>query len=388
MSQGLNADESYQRGNAAWEADDVDSARTWWRSSAALGNAEAMFKLGALAVGDGDLRTAQNWYQQAAEHGHGKAMRNVGLMAQQRGDRATARNWYRRAADLGITDAMNDLGVLAAEDGDLEMARAWYQRATTLGNSTGQWNLFNAQTTLKSEVDLMEVIYPEFPAGWNSASDLMEGFLLAAALELRLRNQLSPGNPWAAGLTEHLPPRFRYDTLGQLLRFGPDGNRPHDGERIGRLPLLAIVWQFTDQALHETQHIRLDSPGHVGHDAALSKFNGLTLGKYGTALFKAAFHREWFSDDSSLSTVESAFVNGMTLELGSAGPTPGRRLHPDGSMYSDSIWQTGFRLVERRTPEFYIRNLQHRQTTVLEILDRGAALALAGKVFTWPGWPA
>lgn len=256
--------------------------------------------------------------------------------------------------------------------------------------------------TSKSDVDLRANIYPEFPAGWNSATDLMEGFLLAAALELRARQQLLPSDPWADEVFSHLPARYRYDPFGQLLSNGPysdsDRNqvpvsldptinyllherRATSGERIGRLPLLAVVWQFTTQVLEEYEHLRRGDRS-AGYSEALRRLGGRALGQYGTALFMAAFEREWFAEDSTqLSPAESAFLAAEDLRVGSG------ILSPHGSAYAKSIWLTSFRLIERRSPEYYISLLEHRQGVVDNILDRGANLGIMGATSIWPGWP-
>lgn len=253
------------------------------------------------------------------------------------------------------------------------------------------------------DVDLLGNIYPEFPPGWNSATDLMEGFVLAAALEVRARQQMSPQDPWAAGLTERLPNRFRYDTFGSLLRWGPysddDWNRGavsldptvnylhHErklnaGERIGRLPLLAVVWQFTADVFAETQHLRTRNRT-AGFYEALNRFDGVSLGRHGTALFMAAFQRAWLADGpSELSGTEKAFLAAEPLRSGMAV------LHPLGASYSDSIWQTAFRMVERQTPDYYVQRLQRRQGVVLDVLTRGSELAVKGHRSVWPGWSA
>ena len=55
-------------------------------------------------------------------------------------------------------------------------------------------------------------------------------------------------------------------------------------------------------------------------------------------------------------------------------------------MYQQSIWLTAFRLIERRSPDYYINALGHRLEDVNDILDRGAALGIAGARNVWPGW--
>jgi hypothetical protein len=254
-----------------------------------------------------------------------------------------------------------------------------------------------------ADVDMHAEIYPAFPDGWRSAADLKECFLVAAALELDDRFGVSRNDPFGMAASAGLPPRFRYDTFGSLLRFGvhsdsqwrqgavssePEVNARFfapmltSGERIGRLPLLAMVWEFTDDVLVQHRHLHAQDRT-MGYWRVLESLEGVVLQKHGTVLFMAAFDRLWNATEEPrpLSEVERQFLAGQTL-----GSAPGQMLAASGPMYSDSLWQTAFRLVERNTPDYYLDRLGHRRAVVTDILDRGAALAMSGAKSIWPGW--
>ena len=86
---------------------------------------------------------------------------------------------------------------------------------------------------IAADVDFDELIFPEFPDEWQSASNLVEGMLLVAALELQKRRGINPWDPFADGVHERLPPQYRYDPFRSLLAFNSRG------EFYGRLPLLS-----------------------------------------------------------------------------------------------------------------------------------------------------
>jgi hypothetical protein len=252
-----------------------------------------------------------------------------------------------------------------------------------------------------ADVDLAANVHADFPRGWNSAVDFMEAFLLAAALEMQERRTVNRLDPFAAGVLDRLSPNYRYDTFGSLLRHGvhsdAEWNRPAvsmtpevyartmamigSGERIGRLPLLGLVWALVAEILDANQHLRVR--GTDGYNKVLGSLNGMVLNPHGTTLFLAALYREWHVPDkpSELTDVEKAFVLGQSIPGTGAGT-----LAASGPLYIDSIWATAFRLVERRSPEHYIRLLRHRQISVNDLLSRGARLAEHRAKNCWPGW--
>lgn len=225
-----------------------------------------------------------------------------------------------------------------------------------------------------SEVDFDQPIFRSFPRGWQSPTDLTEGFLLAAALELRARQQLNRWDPFGDGVWEQLPGRFRFDAFRGLLMYS---------EPYGRLPLLSLVWRYIDEVVAKYGHLRTRDI-ITGYHAVLSQLEGVILGQYATQLFKAAFLRVWQDPrrEAELTGVEVAFISAQPLYCRPAGV-----LTPGGLLYTDSIWLTAFRLIEMSSPEAYIRKYSHRENVISRILDGGAQRGLKGERDLWPGWP-
>lgn len=109
-----------------------------WRQAAALGHADAAFRLGALyEEGRGveqDHERAVHWYRRAAQNGNESARFNLGHMyAKGQGvekNAATAARWYEKAARDGNVYAQYALGMLLFQGGadlkrDLEAAWFW-----------------------------------------------------------------------------------------------------------------------------------------------------------------------------------------------------------------------------------------------------------------------
>ena len=263
------------------------------------------------------------------------------------------------------------------------------------------------------EVDFGAVVIPSAPQGWRTSRDIMENFLLAGALEMQVRNRLFPANPFAPGSMQSLPPAFRYDTLGSLLRHGPYMEkelwRPavssdpavnyayfkpmsEAPERIGRLPLLGVVWEFVAIALERTRNLR--AQGEIGFGHALNTLGQANLGKHGLTLFMAAFYREFIGDPKPpyLSPIESAFVDGIEQLPGFANGGFGAaygagNLSPNGAMYLDSLWTTIWTILTMRPPEHYTSMLADRRESLMDILERGAQIAEANRTkMCWPGW--
>ncbi|GAB4084008.1 hypothetical protein GCM10028784_06380 [Myceligenerans cantabricum] len=264
----------------------------------------------------------------------------------------------------------------------------------------------------RDEVDLDEVVVSGAPRGWMTSRDIMENFLLAGALEMQARTRIFPSNPFVHGLEQELPPAFRYDTLGALLRYGPyvenELRQPafslnpevnyayfepmfSGPERIGRLSLLGIVWEFVDVALERTGNLR--PQGFVGFEKAINDLGRANLGKHGLSIFMAAFYREFIGDPRPpyLSPVESAFIDGESIPgyaNGGFGPAFGAgSLSPSGAMYLDSIWTTVWTILTMRAPEHFVSKFSDRRDSLMDVLDRGARIAaVSGTNKCWPGW--
>lgn len=268
---------------------------------------------------------------------------------------------------------------------------------------------------LLSEVDFDATVIPGAPEGWRTSRDIMENFLLAGALEIQVRTRISPANPFAPGSIQALPPAFRYDTLGALLNYGPyvesDLGQPafssdpatnyahfkdmHEApERIGRLPLLGVVWEFVNIALERTSH--LQSQGNLGLGQALGSLGRANLGAHGLTLFMAAFYREFMGDPKPpyLSPIESAFIDRVDELPGFANGGFGAAygagsLSPNGAMYLDSLWTTVWTILTTRDPEHYANRFAGRRDSLMDVLERGGRIAaVSGTKKCWPGWPS
>lgn len=106
----------------AWTRGDFSTAVREWQTSAAKGDADAMFNLGqAYKLGKGvpqDLAKAEELFGRAAGLGHLQASDNYGLLLFQRGEKARALPFIRAAADRGDPRAQYLLGI-AHFNGDL-----------------------------------------------------------------------------------------------------------------------------------------------------------------------------------------------------------------------------------------------------------------------------
>lgn len=88
-----------------------------------------------------------------------------------------------------------------------------------------------------AEVDFSSPVFTDHPPGWQTPSDLVAGFTLAWALELKERMRLSPYAPFAEGVRDRLPADYRFDTLGRLMQLWPGAS----GADFGRHPLARLT---------------------------------------------------------------------------------------------------------------------------------------------------
>ena len=260
---------------------------------------------------------------------------------------------------------------------------------------------------IEADVDFHTVAFPDFPAGWQRPIDLAEGFMTAAWLTFDWQRKANPNlrfeipSSMRGGIYHStfpgLPPSFQYDPLGSLLEHGGQigeatsardvgTEQAAEGERIGRLPLLWLVWKFVDLVALQWASRGRDHTNLAEKYLTLHQVGGPDLGGYGTALFHAAFGRRWLdpSDATELTQIEEQYILGERLS-GS--------FHPSGSAYVPSIWLTAFSLVTfwyPNEPGFELRGKSwdwRLLPTVEQLLERGADLGLAGAPNQWPGWP-
>jgi hypothetical protein len=151
------AAEAYRRGEECYTGrgalQDYAKAREWYEKAAALGHAEAEFRLGWLHDhGRGvprDAAAARGWYERAAARGSAGAQFNLAVLYKKgRGvprDAAAARAWLERAATNGHAPAQAQLGAMYhTGDGvapDAVKAREWYEKAAVQGDAAAQSSL-------------------------------------------------------------------------------------------------------------------------------------------------------------------------------------------------------------------------------------------------------
>ncbi len=107
------------------------------------------FQRGLAAYELDDYETALKEFALLAHRGLAKAQHNLGLMYQNghglKRDDAKAVQWYRRAARQGYAPAQNKLGVMyrrgLAVSKDYGLAVKWYLRAAAQGYAIAQYNL-------------------------------------------------------------------------------------------------------------------------------------------------------------------------------------------------------------------------------------------------------
>jgi TPR repeat protein len=130
-----------------------ETAKSWYKKAAELGNADAMGNLGALfEIGQGgpqSLDTVREWYVKGAALNGRVAMHNLGAMLENgRGiskNLAEAKFWYERAAALEYAPALNDLGRLylagAGVPKNYVRAKTLFEQAAKLGDAKAMNNL-------------------------------------------------------------------------------------------------------------------------------------------------------------------------------------------------------------------------------------------------------
>ena len=140
--------QDYNKGVAAFQAGDFETALKNWMPLAEKGDAEAQRNLGVMfQQGTGVLQSdteAVKWYRRAAESGHGRAQQNLGVMYEEGAgviqDFAEAAKWYRLSAAQGNLFAKLNLGVffergIPGAPRDLVRAHMWYNLAAAQGHT-------------------------------------------------------------------------------------------------------------------------------------------------------------------------------------------------------------------------------------------------------------
>ncbi len=150
------ADRAYQQAMQEFRLGHHQEAVRLWTLSAAEGDPQSQFALGAVYTeGDTlagvapDYAQALSWYRKAADQGHAAAQFNLGIFyasgqAVPR-DMVEAARWWQLAALQGHVEAQFNLGLLYAQgtgvDTDLREAAKWWEMAAKQGYAAAQFNL-------------------------------------------------------------------------------------------------------------------------------------------------------------------------------------------------------------------------------------------------------
>ena len=137
-----------QKGNAAFEAKDYETAVKYFMPAAEQGIPEAQFKLG-ICYHEGieqDYKEAVNWLRKAAEQGYTEAQSSLGFCYDYgdgvNQDSTEAVKWYQNAANQGFMKGEALLGLMYFEGADVERdlteARKWLEKAAAQGDSYAQ----------------------------------------------------------------------------------------------------------------------------------------------------------------------------------------------------------------------------------------------------------
>ncbi len=144
----MTAEELYQAGKAAFDAEDYGKAMDYFQLAADAGNVEGWRGLGNLYANGAGVETDYNraieYYQRAAELGDAKAFYNIGVFYQYgmgvKPDIGQAVEYYEKAAMLDDSVACVLLGSLYQYgewvEQDIGKAAEYYQKAVDLGDTS------------------------------------------------------------------------------------------------------------------------------------------------------------------------------------------------------------------------------------------------------------
>ncbi len=152
-SGGVGYAQDFNKGLAAYDSGDYETAFHEFRPLAEQGDARAQYNLAQMhREGRGviqDYKEAANWYRKAAEQGIAVAQYNLAQMHREGWgviqDYKEAANWYRKAAEQGIAVAQYNLGWMYSKGKgvtqDYKEAVKWFRKATEQGLADAQYNL-------------------------------------------------------------------------------------------------------------------------------------------------------------------------------------------------------------------------------------------------------
>jgi TPR repeat protein len=150
-----SAEEIFNQGMDAYEAEDYAKAVELWHKSADMGNDNAQNALGnCYLYGNGvpqDDKKAAEWYRKSADQGHEFAQNNLAMCYYNGNgvpqDFKKAAEWFRKSADQGYDEAQNNLGNCyyngEGVPEDYKKAAEWYRKAAEQEHEGAQENLDN-----------------------------------------------------------------------------------------------------------------------------------------------------------------------------------------------------------------------------------------------------
>ena len=156
---GENTEDLLQKGNAAFEAKDYETAVKCFSSAAEQGNTEAQFMMGycyKIGIGvEANGAESEKWFHKAAEQGNQSAEKLLAmpklLKAIEDNDENTIREiqetWLKDVGRKAMEedDRMSQLGLAVSQEnkGNMSEAIKWYRKAAENGDHLAQYRLGN-----------------------------------------------------------------------------------------------------------------------------------------------------------------------------------------------------------------------------------------------------
>ena len=152
-----SADDLLDKGNAAFEAKDYETAVKFFSSAAEQGNAEAQFMLGycyKAGIGvEANGAEAEKWFHKAAEQGDQSVAKLLEVPKQLKAIEDNDENTIREITEFWLKDAarkateendqMSQLGLAVSQEnkGNMSEAIKWYRKAAENGDHLAQYRL-------------------------------------------------------------------------------------------------------------------------------------------------------------------------------------------------------------------------------------------------------
>lgn len=263
-------------------------------------------------------------------------------------------------------------------------------------------------------VEFSAPVFEDHPPGWQRPTDIVEGFNLAWALELKERMRVSPFAPFAEGVRDLLPDAYKFDTLGRLMHLWPGATGSDFGESpLIRLTTLCGTWQLFD-LMNQAWRI---APFDYARYAEVLAF--VTGGSERPSLYKdlsanlskcllAVRLRREFTQQDELDLSEEWFLTGDQEHTFKDSRGNDSLLFHFNNFQSiplglfehefvETVWATARVTVDRLGPDRVIMLHKDRLDSLLDLLERGAQKAktaqhqMSPRQFRflfdfWPGW--